>query len=176
MVDAAEARYEVTVPMLKRKLKLTVTNKTLLKAIREKGHRWHRLRAKPLLTKEDVKDRMEFARRYLSKTAAWWRRSVHVHLDNEHFKVATTDKTRKLLARMKVRGVYWTSGKSLRSSIVKPNTKLRQNTGSKGVLIAGGVGGGRVLIWHEVEGSWCGTVADDFYRDCVGPSGVFLIK
>ena len=38
---------------------------------------------------------------------------------------------------------------------VKPRKKLRLPTGAKSVLISGGVGSGKVLVWHHIE--WCSS-------------------
>ena len=43
--------------------------------------------------------------------------------DNHTFKVATTAKGRKLLAKRRVRGVYRQAGKSLQPAHVKPSAK-----------------------------------------------------
>ena len=38
------------------------------------------------------------------------------------------------------------------------------------MLIAGGVGHGKVLVWHAVEGKWGGAEAEKLYRDAVAPA------
>ena len=92
---------------------------------------------------------------------------MHVHLDNHAFKLATTSQGRKLLAKRVVRGVYRKKGKSLRPGHVKPCSKLHLGLGGRGVLKAGGVGGGKVLVWHTVDGTWSGEVAAKFYTEVV---------
>ena len=94
---------------------------------------------------------------------------MHIHLDNHAFKVATTTAGRKLLAKRVVRGVYRKKSKSLRPGHVKPNSKLHLGLG-KGILKAGGVGGGKVLVWHTIEGSWSGETAATFYTEVVRPA------
>ena len=94
---------------------------------------------------------------------------AYAFLDNHVFKVATTSTGRKLLAKRVVRGVYRKKGKSLRPGHVKPNAALRLGLGVKGVLKAGGVGNGKVLVWHTVEERWSGAVAAAFYTDVVKP-------
>ena len=79
-------------------------------------------------------------------------------MDNHHFKCATTVRGRKLLAKRVVRGVYRKRGKSLKPGHVKPNPKLRQSTGVKGFLKAGGAclvlnqGGWEAKLQTEVSG------------------------
>jgi hypothetical protein len=93
-----------------------------------------------------------------------------VHLDNHHFKCATTVRGRSLLAKRRVRGVYRKRGRSLRPGHAKPNPKLKQSTGVKGILKAGGVGGGRVLVWHTVDARRGGDEAENLYENVVTPA------
>ena len=88
---------------------------------------------------------------------------VHVHIDNKAFKVPTNDKARASLAAKAVVGTYRTSGKSLERAHVKASPKMRTNTGARSIMIAGGVGAGRVLLWHAVEKQWCAEEADKMY-------------
>jgi len=85
-------------------------------------------------TPDDVKLRFTFSKKWKGKSKAWWWKRVQVHLDN------------KLLAKSCVRGTYRKKQKSLNPGHVKPNPKLRTNTGSKGLLIMGGVGGGNTVL------------------------------
>ena len=43
-------------------------------------------------------------------------------------------------------------------------------TGAQNVLIGGGVGGGKVLVWHLIENRWAGTEAAKFYKEAVTPA------
>ena len=40
----------------------------------------------------------------------------------------------------------------------------------KGVLKAGGVGNGKVLVWHTIEGRWGGAAATALYTDVIKPA------
>ena len=82
---------------------------------------------------DDMTARFAWATKYKSKACEWWLKTVHVDLDNHHLKIATAGAGRKLLAKRVTRGVYRKTGKSLRSSHVKPNPEMRLNAGSKGV-------------------------------------------
>ena len=144
MVDEADATYEVSALMLHKASKLKCSIRTMADAVHERGYYFRDLRHKPILTPEDIKDRKRFAAKYKDKSKEWWRSAVHIHLDNHMFKMATKQSGRKLLAKRRVRGVYRKKGKSLRSGHVKPDPKLKLYTGGKGVLKAGGVGGGKV--------------------------------
>ena len=169
LVDKADGRYEVTVAMVKRKARVKASERVVSEALHARGVYFRKMREKPILKPEHVEARYNWAKKHRGKSAQWWLRNIHVHLDNHHFKVATTHTGRCLLSRRQVRGVYRKKEKSLRPSVVKPSSKLRQNTGSRGVLIAGGVGGGKALVWHVVEGAWGGEAAKKFYLDEVRP-------
>ena len=170
MVDEADGDYEVTLAMVMRHARLKVCRRVVANALHARGYWFLDLRHKPILVPDDVKARFDFAKKFMHKTEAWWRRSVQLHLDNHHFKCATTERGRKLLAKSRVRGVYHKRGKSLRSGHVKPNPKLKLATGAKGFLKAGGVGNGKVLVWHTITGTWSGAVAADLYSHVITPA------
>jgi hypothetical protein len=170
MVDEAEACREVTMDMLMKRSRAKACSKVVANAIHKRGYWFRDLRHKPILTPEDVKARYKFAKKYKGKSAAWWLRHVLIHLDNHVFKVATTAPGRKILAKRRVRGVYRKRGKSLRPGHIKPSPKLKQYTGAKGILKAGGVGGGKVLVWHTIEGNWGGKEAEHLYAKVVAPA------
>ena len=170
MVDKADATYEVSMAMLMRRCKVKASARVVANALHERGYWFRDLRHKPILTPADVKERYSWAAKYKTKPASWWVKAVHVHLDNHHFKVATTGAGRKLLAKRSVRGVYRKKGKSLRPGHVKPHPKQHLSLGVKGFLKAGGVGGGKVLVWHTIQGHWGGNAAAEFYQDVVRPS------
>ena len=170
MVNEAEATYEISMAMLMRRCRVTASARVVANALHERGYRFRDLRHKPILTPEDVKERFAWATKYKNKPATWWTKAIHMHLDNHHFKVATTGAGRRLLAKRTVRGVYRAKGKALRPGHVKPHPKLNLSLGVKGFLKAGGVGGGKVLVWHTVEGHWSGNVAAQLYTDVVRPA------
>ena len=111
--------------MAHKRFRKKVSIRTVANALHGRGYYFRELREKPILTPDDVKERYDFAKRFRHKSAAWWLRHAHLHWGNKCFKVATTHKGRKLLARRKVRGVYRTRGKSLRPELVRQNPKLR---------------------------------------------------
>ena len=170
MVDAADANFEVSLAMVMRRSRVKVCDRVVANALHDRGYWFRDLRHKPILTPADVKARYKFSKKYKDKLARWWLQSIHIHLDNKHFKVATTAAGRRLLAKRKVRGVYRKKEKSLRSGHVKPHPKTRLATGPRGFLKAGGVGGGKVLVWHTVEKNWGGAEAEQLYADVVAPA------
>ena len=136
----------------------------------KRGYWFRKLRSKMILTPDDVKARWGWAKYYKGKSSEWRRKKVKGHLDNHHFKVCTTSKGRKLLAKRRVRGVYRTKRKTLRPGHIKPDPKLRAQTGAKGFLKLGGVGGGKVLVWKTIHEQWSGAEAASAYKNVIAPA------
>jgi hypothetical protein len=167
MIDKADGCEEVTLAMLKKRCRLTCCARVLFNALHKRGYWFRTLRKKMILTPDDVKSRFKWAKYYKKYSRQWWLKKVQVHLDNKHFKVALTVFGRRLLAKRKCRGCFRRKGKSLRSGHVRPDPKLRINTGAKGIMKMGGVGGGKVLVWETIVGHWSGQLAADMYTDVV---------
>ena len=170
MVDTANAEYEVTCAMVKRRCRFKVCDRTMLEALHARGYWFRGLRKKMILSPADVAERFEWAKKFKRKSLKWWLKTVHIHLDNHQFKVATTPAGRKLLAKRRTRGVYRKKQKALRAGHVKPDARLHVSLGSKGILKMGGVGGGKVLVWETIERQWGGLTAASTYRDAVLPA------
>ena len=51
-----------------------------------------------------------------------------------------------MLAAKRVHGTYRVPGNSLKKEHVKSSDKMRINTGARSILIAGGLGAGKVLL------------------------------
>ena len=170
MVDEADACKEITVAMVKRRCRFKCCDKILLNALHKRGYWFRGLRKKMILTPDDVKERYAWSKKYKGKTREWWKKKVHIHLDNHHFKAATTCGGRRLMAKRRVRGVYRRKQKSLRSGHVKPDPKLRLNTGTKGFLKICGIGGGKVLVLSTIKGAWSGDQAAHYYTKVIKPA------
>lgn len=108
-----------------KRCRIKVCEKVVAKALHKRGYWFRKLRSKMILTPDDVVERLAWGKKYMGKSKKWWRKFVHIHLDNHCFKCATTGFARKLLAKRRVRGVYRKKQKSLRSAHVKPDPKLR---------------------------------------------------
>jgi hypothetical protein len=176
LVKKADVRYTVTAEMIKTKFRPSVSVRTLREALHERGVWFHKLRRKPILTDQDVNRRWKWAKAFRRKSKTWWIRNAQapqVHIDNHAVKVPTNGDARKMLAAKRVHGTYRPRGDSLKKEHVKASDKLRMNTGARSVLIAGGVGAGKVLLWHAVEKQWCGTEAAAMYS---GPLSAALKK
>ncbi|CAE7818266.1 Ikbke [Symbiodinium sp. CCMP2456] len=125
LIVKADGRSTVTVEAPMKATKCKASRKSVLKALHKRNIE------KRVLTPEDVKARLAFAKKYGNKTRDWWLHNVHALIDGKHFEVY----------RALVRGN------------VKPKGKgLRHNTGAKGVVLHVGVGKGRVVTVHEVLG------------------------
>lgn len=171
MVDEADCCYTVTMAMIHKRFGMSVGVRCLSDALHERGLWFQRLREKPVLTDDDVAQRFAFAKLYRHKTSLWWRRHLQLHMDNHVSKTPLTGKGRRMLATRRVRGVYRTKKTGLKQSHVRPGRKLKQNTNARSVLVAGGVGNGKVLLWKVIEGTWCADEAVSLYkgavRDCL---------
>ena len=69
MVKAAGGKKEVTVCMLKKRTKCKACTKTILKELHGRKIYFRKLREKPMLTDEDQKERLKFAKKYSSPSA-----------------------------------------------------------------------------------------------------------
>ena len=47
---------------------------------------------------------------------------------------------------------------------------MKLSTGSKGLLIAAAVGGGKILAWHHVDEQWGGKAAQKWYAEVLSPA------
>ena len=164
MVQHARARYEVTLAMLKKKAACDADDKVVRKGLQSKGIRFRRLRSKPLLTKEDIKKRWAFAKRYRKWSPSMWRKRIELHIDLKNFLKYTTQRTRDFVAMREVRGAYRAQGEGLDEAYVVLPKDLRFNSGGRPCRIAAGVGKGRVRLWSEVEGKWTGSSAAMLYK------------
>jgi transposase len=167
MITKAKAKKEINVAALKRRTKCKAGEKTILRALHERGLYFHVMRQKPILTPEDVKERVAFAKKYKDKSADWWNEHVRLFIDLKKFPVYLTGKSRDYAARRRIRGVFRMKGKKgqgLNPGYVKDPKTHKFNTGAKSALIAGGVGKGKVLLWEEIKGQANGDPAIERLR------------
>ena len=81
----ANGTKEVTVAMVKTKAGCSACTKTIRKAFHAHGIRFRRLREKPILTKDDIKDRLRFGLRHELRSKARWAFYPHAIIDNKNF-------------------------------------------------------------------------------------------
>ena len=163
LIVKSMGKYHVTAAMVKRSARSKASVKAIQLAFRKRRIFFRKMREKPLLTDEDVKARFAWATEYRHKTRGWWLKAFDAAIDGKLFKVYLNGKERVRAARHATYGAYRKPVKGLHKAYVKPKGKLQHNTGAKGCLIQAAVGHGRVLVWHEVEGSWNGAAAEALY-------------
>ena len=135
MIVTADGQHTVTVEMLQKAAKIKASCRTILRALHEHHIFFRKLREKPVLTPEDVRDRFKFAKKYRSKTGTWWANRLDAFIDGKHFQVYLNSKERLRAAQHSTYGAYRRPGQGLCGGYVKPKAgNLRHNTGAKGVL------------------------------------------
>ena len=163
MIKQAAAKKEITLAMIKKRSKLKASEKCLRKALIKRNIRFRRMRSKPLLTKADIKARMKFAKKYRNKSRTWWQKNVHLYIDLKSFPVYPNAAAREHAARREVRGAYRAPGQGLDEHYVVVPKHLKYNTGARAAKIAGGIGKGRMRLWHDIGKTWSGKAAADLY-------------
>ena len=164
MVQKADGKYEVTVAMLRRRLRLKACARVISDALHNRDIYFRKMRSKPRLTENDISERFNFAKMYRKKTKAWWCRAIHMAIDLKRFAVFVNAPGRNYAAQRQVRGAYRQPGQGLDKGYVTVNKGLKYNPGVPSALIAAGVGGGKVRLWTEIKGKWCGKAAATLYE------------
>ena len=82
------------------------SERTLRNALHSRNIYCRRLRTKPVLTDDDIKQRYSFAKKYSHMTKTSWRKKLHVIIDCKHFPVYVNGKGRAWAAQRDVRGAY----------------------------------------------------------------------
>ena len=165
MIKKADAKYEVTLSMLKKATRVKACIRTIRKYLHQRDIKWHNMRSKPVLTSADVKDRCGFADTYASKSAQWWLDHIHMHIDCKHFPIYINGKSRAHGAQQGTRGAYRKPGQGLDFPYTKASKTLKYNTGVRGVTVLAGIGAGKVLLWEYIDGRrWNGQVAAEMYK------------
>ena len=164
LIDKAAGEYEVSMSMLKRSARVKASVRTMSRALHARNIYFRPMRAKPVLTEQDVKDRKAFGKKYVKKRSSWWSTQLHMIIDVKFYPVYLRRAARRHAAQKGSRGTYRKPGQGLAGGHVKPNPKLKYNTGAKGVQVLAGVGHGRVLLWEYIEGRWNGAAAAAMYK------------
>ena len=172
MVRKADCKYTVTAAMLKKAAKLKVGERVIRDALHQQKVYFRKLREKPVLTPEDVKDRLAFARKYHGKTPGWWNKQLHAIIDGKSFKVYLNADGRKKAAQHATYGAYRAPGQGLAQGYVKLKKTLLTNPGARNELILAAVGNGKMMMWHKCA-RWNGAAAKAMYT---GPLAKALKK
>ena len=163
MILQADGKYEVTIAMLKRSARCKASTRTMLDRLHERGVYFRPLREKPVLTPQDIVDRLEFAKTFAGKSKAWWNNTLHMIIDVKHFQVLPHAAARRHAAQSAVRGTYRKKGQGLSAGHTKPVAKTKYNPGARGVNVLAGVGHGKVLMWEYLPDVWGGDAAAAAY-------------
>ena len=167
MIQKAKSCTEVTASMIKRRLRLKCSVKTLSREFASHCVKFRPLYSKPTLLGSDVDERKDFEIEYGCKTKQQWQRGSngcpHAIIDNKVFQVYLNGRFRDLGARRRVRGAYRGRNANYMSGYTKPPKSLKQNTGAKSVQVTCAVGAGRVLMWHVVPERWNADAAVHMY-------------
>ena len=112
-VAKADGKYEVTVNMVRKSARVKASNRTILKGLHKRGVYFRPMREKPVLTEEDIRDRMAFAKKYVRKSPEWWQESIQAFIDVKSFKVYLSGAARARAAQDGTRGAYRRKGQGL---------------------------------------------------------------
>ena len=165
MIATADGAYEVTVLMLKRRCRCKASVRRISVALHKRGIWFRKMRLKPRLTKEDIKERWDFSKEYEGKAEGGWGNTIHAAIDCKLFPVFLHHKARLHAAQSGTRGVYRKRGDGLGQGYTKTNPRMKYNSGAEGVHVLAGMGGnGKILLWEYFEGSWSGKMAADMYQ------------
>lgn len=163
LIKKADGQYEVTATMLKRSARCKASVPTIFKALHERNIYFRPMRRKPVLTAEDIKDRLAFAKKYAEKPGRWWKTALHMIIDVKFYSVYLHGTARQRAAQTGSRGAYRKPGEGLSDGYVKPDPRLKYNTGGKPVAVLAGVAKDKVVLWEYVDGNWNGETAAKFY-------------
>ena len=165
MLKAAKGRREVTASQLRVRAKVNACDHTVRRYLKRNGIVFKKLKEKILLSKDDKKKRMQWARLRTSRSKAAWLNTPHGIIDNKKFRIYRNGKGRDFAARRACRGAYQkkgTRGKALEDHLVKPSATLPYP--SKGVIVSAAVIKGKIRMWDYVtHKSWCGAAAEKMY-------------
>ena len=82
LIEDVDCLFQVTSIMLKAALKLKCREKTILRALHDRGVWFRSFREKPLLTEDDAKDRLQFTKAHAKKPFTFWTRTISAYLDD----------------------------------------------------------------------------------------------
>jgi len=162
MLAEAKGKREVTLKMVKARMRLRCSERTISRSFATRGIRFRPLYEKPDLSDADKKERLAFAKEHKHRTANHWLKFLHAVIDNKVFPVYLNGKARDLAARRGVRGAYRGRAAKVEARYTKPSRTLKQNTG-KNVMVCCAIGAGKILMWHEIRGRWSAEAAVKMY-------------
>ena len=171
LLKKTKGESEVTVHMVKVRAGCEASERTIRDAFHAHGVWFRRLKEKPILTPEDVVERLDFAKQHANRTKAQWVANPHAIIDNKHFQLYINRAGRQHAARRRVRGAYRSGKDGLKPHLLKPKGTLKFP--AKSVQVTAAIINGRIRMWHYVAGRWNGEAAAKMYK---GPLAKALKK
>ena len=161
LLKQANAHREVTLAHIIAKSGVDVSEPVARKALKEQGITFAKLKEKPLLLPEDIKERYAWASKRRRRAAAAWETQPHAIIDNKAFQLFTTARARDYAARRSVRGAYQRKGSVPKPHLVKQKVKMKFP--ARSVIVSAAVIKGRIRMWDYVDGRWNGNAAAAMY-------------
>ena len=87
LLKKMDAKQDVTKVMVKRPARCPASTRTIYRRFKEKKGRFRPLTEKIVLSKEDKKARLKFAKEYVGKPRTFWTQTVDTAIDNKRFQI-----------------------------------------------------------------------------------------
>ena len=113
-------------------------------------------------TEDEEKRRKLQAQDWQKHKASFWQDGVHAYIDNKKFVMARTPAQRKQMRQSRVCYHLRKPEERTQPEFVIPKKK-HTFTGIPAIEVAAAVAFDRIIMWHVVEGSWCGEAAATMY-------------
>ena len=113
-------------------------------------------------TADEEKRRWRQAEVWQKHQASVWQEEIHGFIDNKKFVMARTPAQRKQMRQARVYYHLRKPEERTEPDFVVPKKK-RTFVGIPVVEVAAAVARDRIIMWHVVEGTWCGTAAATMY-------------
>ena len=106
MVKKAKARKEITLAMVKKRTKIKSSERCIREALKARNIKFRKMRSKPILSAQDVKDRFAFSKKHRLKPKSFWQKKVDFYWDLKNWQVYINAAGRAYAAQREVRGAY----------------------------------------------------------------------
>lgn len=164
MIKKADAQKEVTLAMIIQKSGYDVSETTVRKHFKRMNVSFYKLKQKPLLEDQDVKDRYDWTTTRKRRSRAAWLTKPKAIIDNKNFEATRCRKSRAFVARRSCRGAYMRRGAQPKRHLVKPKGGLNR-VKFPSVQVTAAVINGRIRMWKYVDGRWNGSNAVAMYEE-----------
>ena len=152
LIQQADGEWQVTADLIKTALKLKCCARVVREALHRHGVCFHPMRQKPIRTKEDVQQRIAFAREHSQKPVSFWVHKVDAYIDNKFFPTYLNAKARAYARKLRPRGTC----RATRDGLGRGHSV--------------GISAEKVLSCHIVDDIWNKNSAAVVYRDVLVPA------